>query len=499
MFGLTTKNEYNRLKRKIEELSSFFPIAVCVVSPSGIIIETNNIFEELTGYKKGDLASFPSDILSGAVKEKEFELKTKEKADIPVKAFLHKKDKNIVLGIMSVSEAESVLKNLEKKTEEKIRELKETKKIILEIFKETEKNKEKVKNEREKNISVVENLKSGLFCVDNKKRIYIINQEAEKIMEVQKEEIIGEHIFKLNKFKNFKEVVPFLSREIIEKEEKEIRIKERVFIFSFLPMKKQENRLGILVIFNDITKEKAIEKAKNDFVTLAAHQLRTPSAAVKWALGMLLAGDVGEISKPQRELADKAYRANDKMISLIKNLLNLEKIENKKYFSRVLLLSIEKVIKEVLDEYKEEIAIKKIEIRVFIEKKEIPNIMADPEGIKIVITNILDNAIKYTLPKGKIRISIDVDGKKVLISVRDTGIGIPENQKIKIFKRFFRADNVLKMDTEGSGVGLYMSKNIVEAHGGEMWFESKEKKGTCFYFTIPIKKMFSEYITEDFY
>jgi signal transduction histidine kinase len=130
---------------------------------------------------------------------------------------------------------------------------------------------------------------------------------------------------------------------------------------------------------------------------------------------------------------------------------------------------------------------KQIQFEFRVLPKKLPKVKIDPEKISLVIENLLDNAIRYNLVGGTITISLDLKNDEIEFSIEDSGIGIPESEKSNIFQKFFRASNALKKETEGSGLGLFVAKNIVEAHGGKIWFESEEGKGTTFHFTIPIK------------
>ncbi len=114
-----------------------------------------------------------------------------------------------------------------------------------------------------------------------------------------------------------------------------------------------------------------------------------------------------------------------------------------------------------------------------------PQVSIDVEKVKLAIQNLFENAIHYTPSGGKILISLESKDKQVQFSIKDTGIGIPEDQQHRVFSKFFRASNVLRKETEGTGLGLFIAKNIIEAHNGKIWFESKEDKGSTFYFTIP--------------
>ena len=120
--------------------------------------------------------------------------------------------------------------------------------------------------------------------------------------------------------------------------------------------------------------------------------------------------------------------------------------------------------------------------------KLLPKVKVDREKMGVVIQNLLENAVKYTPEKGDIKITIESDKKNVIFKIKDSGVGIPKNQQDRIFTKFFRAENVTRMETDGTGLGLYTTKNIVQAHKGEIWFESEENKGTAFYFTLPINK-----------
>jgi signal transduction histidine kinase len=141
----------------------------------------------------------------------------------------------------------------------------------------------------------------------------------------------------------------------------------------------------------------------------------------------------------------------------------------------------------VVAAFKEEAEKKNIQIEFKESEKETPKVLMDVEKVKLVIENLTDNAIRYTFPGGKITISVSSNKKEIEFKVQDSGVGIPMEQQPRVFTRFFRASNVMRMETEGSGLGLFTSKNIIEAHGGKIWFESKEGKGTAFYFTLPIK------------
>jgi signal transduction histidine kinase len=143
------------------------------------------------------------------------------------------------------------------------------------------------------------------------------------------------------------------------------------------------------------------------------------------------------------------------------------------------------ICQSMFDAYQEEIKRKNLEF-TFNKPQELPKVNVDVEKISLAIQNLLDNAIRYTPSGGKITVSLETKGNYIEFSIKDTGIGIPKTQQERIFTKFFRGSNALKTETEGSGLGLFIVKNIIEAHGGKIWFESEEGKGTTFYFTLPV-------------
>ena len=254
--------------------------------------------------------------------------------------------------------------------------------------------------------------------------------------------------------------------------------------------------LDRMVILHDITREKLIEKMKTEFVSVSAHQLRTPLSAIKWTLRMLLDGDLGEMTPEQKNFIEKTYWSNERMITLINDLLDVTRIEEGRYLYRPALTDFEPVIQFVIDSFGEEIKRKNIKCEFKKPEKKLPEIIMDVEKIKIAIQNLLDNAVRYTPLGGNVIISLKYGKNEIEFSITDNGVGIPESQKQRVFSRFFRGVNVIRLETEGTGLGLYIAKNIIETHGGRIWFESEEGKGTTFYFTLPVKKELEEFSRE---
>lgn len=247
----------------------------------------------------------------------------------------------------------------------------------------------------------------------------------------------------------------------------------------------------LIYLFSEIKvlrkKSKASKNIGKDFIYFIVHQLSMPLSSIKLSLEMLLDGSFGEINKEQRDVIEKIHQRNKMLIYLVQDLLNVAKIEEGKYSYNKRLVDVEDLIRFIITSSQEEIKRKKIKFKF--EKPEIkfPKITLDIDKICLVIQNIVDNAVRYTPVGGEIIISLKIDEKELEFKIKDSGIGIPEYQKEKIFTKFFRGDNAIKKESIGFGLGLFIAKNIIEEHNGKIWFESKEGQGSTFFFTIPIK------------
>jgi signal transduction histidine kinase len=240
---------------------------------------------------------------------------------------------------------------------------------------------------------------------------------------------------------------------------------------------------GFAMIF-DITEEKMLDRAKTEFVSLASHQLRTPLATTKWLTEMLASGDLGDLTSKQKEYVDKLHTSNQNMVDLVDTLLNILRIEIGTLNIDIKPTNVEELCESILSELAYPIVKKNIQInREF--GGHLQNIQSDPKLLRIVIQNLVSNAVKYTPDNGTITIAfVEVgDNKKIVVS--DTGLGIPEAQQDKVFTKLFRADNVRKLSSsQGTGLGLYLVKSVMGSLGGNISFESEENKGSIFTITL---------------
>jgi len=340
-------------------------------------------------------------------------------------------------------------------------------------------------------------LVDGLFVFDKKNILSFANQRAQSFFNIEPQEIIGKTLADFKSIKNLSRLYNFLSGSLDPLLQQELKIGEGLTVsVSVVPMHKgkynnssqriDNEKTGTLLIVRDISREKLVEKMKTEFVSLTAHQLRTPLSAIKWALRMLLDKDIGKINKEQESFLERVYRSNERMIHLINDLLNVARIEEGRFLYQLAPIQLEELVASTINSFSDKIQKKKTKVKLILPKEKMPMVKVDAEKIGIVIFNLLDNAIDYSPEKGKIEISFSSDGKQITFTIKDGGVGIPDSQKKRIFSKFFRGENVIKMETEGTGLGMFIAKNIIDAHQGKIWFESEEGKGTTFSFALPI-------------
>ncbi|OGI63436.1 hypothetical protein A2818_00730 [Candidatus Nomurabacteria bacterium RIFCSPHIGHO2_01_FULL_40_12] len=257
---------------------------------------------------------------------------------------------------------------------------------------------------------------------------------------------------------------------------------------------KEYNAGAKLLIRRDLELSRANEKlqkldeTKSNFISIVAHQLRTPLSGIKWTLSMLLGGEMGPLNNDQKTFLMKSYESNTRMITLVNDMLVADGIQSGKVHYGFKYIDIIDLMDNVLFEVSPAASKRNITIEYKDKFENLPQVYVDPETMRAVLQNLLENAIKYTIDGGKIEINVKRESDNLIISIADNGIGIPKDQIKNIFAKFFRARNAIKQETDGSGLGLYIAKSIVEKNGGTLYFESIEGKGSTFYFTVPLRE-----------
>ncbi len=490
-------NDLLVLENYISDLWSFSPLPICFVSPIQVILEANPAFEEISGYTMEEIIGESTNMFfidadlqklaeqtskKGFVRGEKIILTTKTDEKILVQAFTKERvgekgeSRGYFLGLFDLSEI--------KQTET---ELKKTQTALLNILEDTENEREKAEEEKRKTEAIIFNFTDGLLVFDKKNKLTSINLQAEKFLNVKRKKLIGKSISELSKISETailtKKIKPGLK---IFRQELEID-KELILEVSTVLLETETQKSGFLIVLHDVTREKRIERLKTEFVSISAHQLRTPLSAIKWTLKMLLERDLGDINSEQEEFLQRTYSSNERMISLVNSLLDVSRIEEGRFVYKPVLSNLLDVAALCVKNNKDNAKRRKINLRLVSPKKKLPDVLIDKEKMGLAIQNLIDNALKYTLAGGSVVVSLKKIDNQIQFKIKDTGIGILKSQHERVFQKFFRSEKAIRLETEGSGLGLFIAKNVVEAHKGKIRFESSVSKGTTFWFTLPIK------------
>ncbi|MBU4078266.1 PAS domain-containing protein [Patescibacteria group bacterium] len=488
----------------------FLPLAVCDLSPNGIVLSVNSEFERLAGYSLVDFeGKHFSEFFYQKAKVKEFleqakgenyfrnkELllieKNKNRTPVSV-CFLSKKDlqgsfTGHFISLVDISELKELQSTTEKKINQRTEDLQKSRRALLNILEDTELAKVEAETEENKASTIFDNFFDGLIILNSEYQIELINPSAEKFLGIKEADYLGKDPSVMANKKELKEFAKTISKKDKEIYRKEVGESEEPVVLEITTkfIIKEEKRIVTLIILHDISREKVVERLKSQFVSVAAHQLRTPLSIIKWSLCMLLDGEIGLLTNEQIEMLDKAQQTNERMIHLINDLLNVARIEEGRFMYQPKTVDMIELLEKIIEPIQALAKNKRVKFEF---KKPTDKtskvIKADIEKLSLAIKNLLENAIFYTSPGGKVILSAGRINNDVLVSVKDSGIGIPKDQQKRVFNKFFRGDNAVRMETEGTGLGLFITKNIIEAHEGKISFESEEGKGTTFKFSLP--------------
>lgn len=235
-------------------------------------------------------------------------------------------------------------------------------------------------------------------------------------------------------------------------------------------------------------KLKALDETKDDFISMASHQLRTPLTSVKGYLSMVLEGDAGKLNATQHKMLQQAFTSSQRMVYLIADLLNVSRLRTGKFIIEQAPTNLAVMIEEEIAQLVEAAKVKDIEL-TYNKPKDFPELLLDETKTRQVIMNLVDNAIYYTPTGGHIKVQLVASDKTVELRVIDDGIGVPKSEQHHLFTKFYRAGNARKARPDGTGLGLFMAKKVVLAQSGSIIFESKENVGSTFGFSFPRTKL----------
>ncbi|MBI1957326.1 MAG: GAF domain-containing sensor histidine kinase [Candidatus Niyogibacteria bacterium] len=345
--------------------------------------------------------------------------------------------------------------------------------------------------EREKTLAIVYSLSDGLVLYDLENRITLVNPRAQELLLLNINDVLNKKLDGSFASKNIYLQNLFRIRQMMQKdyETREFTTEgpqKVVLQVTQVPVRGSEKRkIGTVLILHDITREKEIEQLKANFVTVASHQLRTPISGIKWSLDMLRKGEKGALNSEQKDLTEKSFQATEHMANLVNDLLDASRIEEGRFGYAFTTGDLLPLVEKVISDLKPNAESRTLDFAFEKPTAPLPAASFDASKLVLAIQNVIDNAIKYTELRGTVRIKIRPERSSLFIIVEDTGIGIPEKSKKFIFNKFFRGENAIRYQTEGSGLGLYIAKSIVEKHNGTITFESTEGTGSTFMIQLP--------------
>lgn len=348
---------------------------------------------------------------------------------------------------------------------------------------------------------IISDLNDGLIAYDNRFTIQIFNPAAERIFSIKKEQVLGqafgpERAQELPFRLLAQTIFPSLAPLVIERSEPGVY--PQIVDLSFTDPKRElrvstsrvltptGETTGFIKLVKDKTREAELIRSKSEFITIAAHQLRTPLTTIHWVLEGLKGKE--KLEAEDQELVISGLKDSVKLLKIVNDLLDVSKIEEGKFGYDLRQVNIIEFLSSLL--MNAENMAKKYEVKLYLDKGQetAVSLTIDPNRLGLAISNLLDNAIKYNVKNGTVTVKLErlADKPYLQVSIKDSGIGIPPEEVPKVFTKFFRAENAVKVETEGSGLGLYITKNIINRHGGTIWAESVLGRGTTFYFTLPL-------------
>ncbi len=369
-------------------------------------------------------------------------------------------------------------------------------------------------NNQQKLAVIINTIEDGLILIDNNKNIQLFNPSASKISGWKQEDALNININLVLKLVNNKNEPysqdqnpidkAFLTQEIIRDNDAYLQTRSNSFIpinLSISPVKNQNEVTALVIGFRNVSSEREEEQRKADFISTASHEMRTPVAAIEGYLSLALNEKVATIDNRARDYLNKAHTTIQHLGKLFQDLLTSSKAEDGRLVNHPTVVEMVSFLEQVSNDLKFEATKKGLFSEFLIgsadridasvnnlnENKSIKPLYyayVDPDRFNEAITNLYDNAVKYT-EQGKITIGVTADNNLIQIYVKDTGSGIPKDDIPHLFQKFYRVDNSATRTIGGTGLGLFITKKIIELYSGKIWINSEPNKGTTFFINLP--------------
>ena len=355
---------------------------------------------------------------------------------------------------------------------------------------------------------ILSSIQDGIIVLDLNKKVFLANSSAEKLTGWNKDEMLGKSIDELIKLTdNLNQVLLAENYVVVDTgqgEESKVfgegsylnllgkgNVKTYVKLTSTPISSAIHSDLGSILILKDTSKQKEFESMQLDFVSMSSHELRTPLTSIKGYLSVFIDENKSKLNAEQKDFMDRMMISVQQLSSLVDNLLNVSKVERGALTTNLQEVDWTSILQQTVKDNQLQAEQKNISLTLELPKKDLPKINVDPVRIQEVLNNLLNNAIAYTQEGGKIVVSSEVKDDNVLTSITDNGKGIPQDALPHLFTKFFRVQGALDQssNSKGTGLGLFLSKSIIDMHGGKIWAESPGPgKGSTFFFSISSSK-----------
>lgn len=346
----------------------------------------------------------------------------------------------------------------------------------------------KIMNERNRTLSIVKSISDPLIVLDSDYRITLLNSAAESIFKIEENSAVGKHILSVIRDDGLFEKIATAVENNDKRSDtiKQTKCGEKYYDVTISTIEDSMSQVSdVILVFHNITEFKKLDRERSDFISTISHEFKTPLTSIMMGTSLMLDKRIGDLNEKQKDTLMAIEEEGEKLTDLVNELLELTRLETGKKVYNFKPCSIFGIVENTIKPLYELSEQKDVNLHHDV-SDTLPKVLADPEKVSWVINNLITNALKYTNAGDEIYVSANVKNGMMYVSVKDTGQGIPDEYKDKIFDRYFHTKDNDTFEVKGTGLGLAVVKEIVEAHGGKVWCESNLDAGSNFIFTLPI-------------
>ncbi|MGB5018726.1 MAG: CHASE4 domain-containing protein [Candidatus Moraniibacteriota bacterium] len=503
------------LQRQTTELQKFQQAVdasfdhMIITDADGVILHANHAAEVLTGYTKEEMIGLKPSLwgkqMSRSFYETFWQTIKVEKQGYAGEVTNKRKGGKLYLAsirVSSILDAAGEVKFFVG-IERDITEDRETQRKIIRHADELEVANTHIEEQKDRAESILRFLKSigeGVFATDIAGNIIFINETAQRM---SRDPLSNAEGRKVSEAFSFVQAMPYQS-VMIPLVEQSLESKKTISFplntasvqhtMAKIPVAgtcslirdTKNDIIGAIVVFRDVTQLRELDQMKNNFLSTAAHQLRTPLGSMRWSAELLINGDFGKLPKAAKEIVRQIYDNNVRMVLLVNDLLDVSRIDSEKGREEKQLVDIATLLQEIIHTMQSEARKRSVKIILTLPKEPLPLLLMPAKHLYEALENLVSNGIKYNKKRGILTLTVKIDASAILLTVADTGIGIPKEDTAKIFSKFFRSANAVLKETEGSGLGLSVVKSYLEESGAKISFKSEENIGTTFLVEFPL-------------